>query len=100
MRESFFHGLPKHELVELDRIAVLPEYRGKGIARQLFQALIDDAKSELRKHDKSIRKLFLMTHASNERAHKFYEKMGMKHETTLKDHYYKGEDERVYSIFF
>ena len=25
------HGLPKHQLCELDRIAVLPEYRGKGI---------------------------------------------------------------------
>ena len=31
------HGLPKHELFELDRIAVLPEYRGKGIAQKLFQ---------------------------------------------------------------
>ena len=26
------HGLPKHQLCELDRIAVLPEYRGKGVA--------------------------------------------------------------------
>ena len=34
------HGLPKHQLCELDRIAVLPEYRGKGVARQLFIALI------------------------------------------------------------
>ena len=58
------HGLPKHELFELDRIAVLPEYRGKGIAQ------------------------------------KFYEKLGFKHETTLKEHYYQGKDELVYSMFF
>jgi len=39
------HGLPKHQLCELDRIAVLPEYRGKGVARNLFDALVKDAKS-------------------------------------------------------
>ena len=26
------HGLPKHQLAELDTIAVLPDYRGKGVA--------------------------------------------------------------------
>ena len=41
-----------------------------------------------------------MTHESNKRAQGFYEKMGMKHETTLKAHYYDKEDERVYSLFF
>ena len=38
------HGLPKHQLAELDRIAVLPEYRGKGVAKELFNALVEDAK--------------------------------------------------------
>src|SRR3989339_483189 len=44
------HGLPKHELCELDRIAVLKEYRGKGVAQALFKALIKDADSEYKKH--------------------------------------------------
>ena len=96
----FFHGLPKHQLAELDRIAVLPEYRGKGIAHELFCKLIEHANEELKKHGKKLRKLFLMTHASNKNAHKFYEKLGMKHEATLKDHFYKGEDEQIYSGFF
>lgn len=95
----FFHGLPKHELAELDRIAVLSDYRGKGVARELFNKLIEHANKELKKHNKKLRKLFLMTHSSNKRAHKFYEKLGMKHESTLKDHFYKQEDEFVYSIF-
>lgn len=94
------HGLPKHGLVELDRIAVLPEYRGKGISKELFKALIDDANKELGKDGKKLRKLFLLTHASNKRAHGFYEKMGLVHETTLKKHYYDNEDEWVYSIFY
>ena len=96
----FFHGLPKHELVELDRIVVLPEYQGKGISQELFTALIDDANKELSKNGQKLRKLFLLTHASNEKAHKFYEKLGMTHEATLKSHFYDGEDEWAYSKFF
>lgn len=94
------HGLPKHQLCELDRIAVLPEYRRKGIARKLFNALVNDAKSFYKKNKSKLRKLYLLTHADNSRAQKFYEKLGFKHETTLKEHYYKGRDEFVYSIFF
>ena len=94
------HGLPKHQLCELDRIAVLPEYRGKGVARQLFNALIKDAKAFYKKNKSELRKLYLLTHADNTRAHKFYEKLGLKHETTLKKHYYKNKDEFVYSMFF
>ena len=94
------HGLPKHQLCELDRIAVLPEYRGKGVARQLVNALIKDAKVFYKKNKSRLRKLYLLTHAGNTRAHKFYEKLGFKHETTLKSHYYKDKDEYVYSMFF
>ena len=94
------HGLPKHQLCELDRIAVLPEYRGKGVAGKLFDALIKDAKLFYKKNKSKLRKLYLLTHADNTRAHKFYEKLGFKHETTLKEHYYKGKDEYVYSVFF
>ncbi|MBI2558595.1 GNAT family N-acetyltransferase [Candidatus Woesearchaeota archaeon] len=94
------HGLPKHQLCELDRIAVLPDYRGKGVAKQLFNALIKDAKAFYKKNKSKLRKLYLLTHADNIRAHKFYEKLGFRHETTLKEHYYKGKDECVYSMFF
>ena len=94
------HGLPKHQLCELDRIAVLPEYRGKGIAEQLFDGLVKDAKSFYRKNKSKLRKLYLLTHEDNTRAHKFYEKLGFRHEATLKEHYYLGKDEYVYSVFF
>ncbi|MBI2653529.1 GNAT family N-acetyltransferase [Candidatus Woesearchaeota archaeon] len=94
------HGLPKHQLCELDRIAVLPEYRGKGVSKKLFDALVKDAKTFYKKNKSKLRKLYLLTHADNERAHKFYEKLGFKHETTLKQHYYKDKDEYMYSMFF
>ncbi len=94
------HGLPKHGLAELDRIAVLPEWRGKDVARQLFEALVKAAQGFYQKEGFRLRKLFLLTHDDNARAHRFYEKMGFAHETTLKAHYYTDKDERVYSRFF
>lgn len=94
------HGLPKHGLCELDRIALLPEYRGKGISKELFDALTKEADKEYKKHNSKLRKLYILTHADNKRAQAFYQKMGCKHETTLKQHYYKDKDEFVFSIFF
>jgi RimJ/RimL family protein N-acetyltransferase len=40
-----------------------------------------------------------MTHADNLRAQAFYRKMGLQAEATLKDHFYKGKDEIVMSLF-
>ena len=94
------HGLPKHQLCELDRIAVMPEYRGKGIALGLFSSLAREANKEYKKHGFRLRKLYLLTHATNQRAHAFYAKMGMRHETTLKEHFYKDVDEWVFTRFF
>ncbi|MBI2130475.1 GNAT family N-acetyltransferase [Candidatus Woesearchaeota archaeon] len=94
------HGLPKHMLCELDRIAVLPEFRGKGISVLLFNFMKEDADNEYKRHGFRLRKLYLLTHDDNERAHAFYHKMGFEHETTLKQHYYKDKDEYVFSMFF
>ena len=94
------HGLQKHQLAELDRIAVLPEYRGHGIAKPLFEALLKDCKEFYRKNKSELRKLYILTHYDNVRAHRFYEKLGFTHETTLKQHYYQNKDEYVYSRFF
>ena len=94
------HGLPKHGLFELDRICILSGSRGKGIGNRLVEAMIDDADLYYKSLGEKIRKLYLLTHEENKPAHKFYEKVGFKHETTLIDHYYKDVNERVYSIFF
>jgi ribosomal protein S18 acetylase RimI-like enzyme len=94
------HGLPKHMLCELDRIAVSKDYRGKGIAKELFDALCRFADTEYKKHGFRLRKLYLLTHADNSRAQTFYSKMGMEHEVTLKQHYYSDKDEWVFSKFF
>ena len=94
------HGLPKHGLFELDRICILSEARGKGVGRKLVDKLIDNASKWYDKKGEKIRKLYLLTHEDNKNAHSFYEKVGFSHETTLKDHYYRDQDERVYVMFF
>lgn len=94
------HGLPKHQLAELDRIAVLPEAKGKGVAQRLFTKLVQDADIHFKSHGLKLRKLFLMAHADNQRAKSFYKKIGFIHEATLKDHYYTGKDEMVFSMYF
>ena len=94
------HGLPKHQLCELDRIAVLPLYRGKGVAKKLFNAMVKEAEKFYKKKDSRLRKLYLLTHADNEIAQKFYEKLGFRREAILKGHYYREKDEIVYSMFF
>ncbi|MBR9699709.1 GNAT family N-acetyltransferase [Candidatus Woesearchaeota archaeon] len=96
----YVHGLAKHGLCELDRIAVSPDFQGKGVAKQLFDGLVAEAKKWYESKKGKLRKLYLLTHDDNERAHAFYEKMGFKNETSLKDHYYKDKPEKVYSIFF
>jgi len=95
-----FHGLPKHGLIELDRIAVLDEYRRNGIATKLTYGLIADAKKELKKYHKNLRKLFLLSHKSNRRAHKFYYKLGFKLEAKFPNHFHKGETEDLLAKYF
>ena len=94
------HGLPKHGLFELDRICILSKARGKGIGKKLVSALISDAQEWYKSMNEQARKLYLLTHEDNTNAHAFYERVGFLHETTLKDHYYKNQDERVYAMFF
>ena len=94
------HGLPKHGFFELDRICILSEARGKGVGRKLVDKLIDNASKWYENESEKIRKLYLLTHEDNKNAHSFYEKVGFSHETTLKDHYYRDQDERVYAMFF
>ena len=94
------HGLPKHGLFELDRICILSKTRGKGIGKCLIDKLIKDADRWYKSMGERIRKLYLLTHEDNVDAHNFYEKVGFDHETTLKDHYYKYQNEHVYSKFF
>jgi len=93
-------GLPRHGLIELDRIAVAKDFRGAGIAIKLFDSVGEQAKEFFESKGKKLRKLFLFTHEDNERAISFYKKMGMEKEAVLKNHYYEGRNEIVMRKFY
>tara|TARA_Y100000310_G_scaffold334635_1_gene414840 strand:+ start:1105 stop:1626 length:522 start_codon:yes stop_codon:yes gene_type:complete len=94
------HDLPKHQLAELNRIAVLQEYWGEGVSRGLFEALKRDTMEYYAGHGQWLRKLYVLTHEDNTRARSYYEKMGFKLDTILKQHYYADKNECVYAMFF
>jgi len=94
------HGLPKHQLAECGRVAVLPEHDKRGIKTQLFEWVVQDADKFYKSHNTKMRKIYAYVHSSNKRMQQFYERIGLIKEAVLKDHYYKGEDEFVYSMFF
>ena len=94
------HGLLKHQLVQSVRLAIMPNLRGKRVATKLFETMVQDADKFYKANNQKIRKMYAFAHSSNKLAQKFYKDRGFIHEATLKDHYYKGEDEFVYSMFF
>jgi ribosomal protein S18 acetylase RimI-like enzyme len=94
------HGRPKHNLVHCARVAVLPELRGRGIAKKLFEKMVQDADRFYKSQGQKIRKMYAYAHSSNKLAQRFYKNRGFILEAKLKDHYYKGEDEYIYSMFF
>lgn len=62
---------PGREAVELSSVAVSPKYQGKGIAKALVETFIGEARKTESEY------LYLTTDAmNNERARRFYERMG------------------------
>ena len=93
------HGLPKHALAEIGRVATLHSYQGKGNTTKILGKLVRDADKFYKSHNTKLRKVYAHVHSSNKKAQEFYERSGLIKEAVLKDHYYQGEDEYVYSMF-
>ncbi len=94
------HGLPKHQLVRVERICVLSGPKRDEIAEGLLTAAIQDADKFFKKKNLKLRKMYTMVHSSNIKLKNFYKKIGFVEEATLKDHYYKGVDDFILSMFF
>ncbi|MBW2995848.1 GNAT family N-acetyltransferase [Candidatus Woesearchaeota archaeon] len=94
------HGLPKHQLVRVERICVLAGYDRDKIAEEMLTAAIQDADKYFKKKKLKLRKMYAMVHSHNKKLKNFYKKMGFMQEARIKDHYYKGTDEYILSIFF
>jgi len=93
------HGLPKHQVAEIGRVAVVAGKEGTGLATEVFGHLVQEADKFYKSHGTKLRKIYVYVHSSNKKAQTFYSGVGLIKEAELKDHYYEGEDEYVYSMF-
>lgn len=91
-------GLPKHQLGKIMRFHVLSSY--KNIREKMFREAIQSLEKEYRAKKQHLRKVYIHVHSTNKEMQQFYKKIGLVHEATLKDHFYKGVDEYVFSMFF
>ena len=66
---------------ELGNIAVAPEYRGRGIAKRLMDAVIEDMR------ERGVRELFLEVRVTNEVARHLYERYGFEEIGCRPDYY-------------
>lgn len=84
-------GIVKIDGYELRPLVVLPDYRGRRIADQLTQHVLNDAKQ------RGYREIFLVTEVDNFVAAKFYTKFGFKFEKVVK---IEGAPEKLFRYYF
>lgn len=75
----------------ISQIAVLPEYRRKGIGSFLLQEIIDDCSA------KRVMNITLEVRKDNINAQKLYKKLGFK-EILIKTAYYSNGDDAIYMM--
>ncbi len=74
---------------ELFRIALLPEYRGRGLAKKLMERLAECSK------EKAVTSIFLEVRESNKIARNLYRSYGFKEECIRKNYYQNPSDNAV-----
>jgi len=94
------HGLPKHQLGRIERMCAIAGPERDKVAEGLITAAIQDADKFFKKMNLKLRKLYTMVHSTNIKMRNFYKRMGFEEEAKLRDHYYKGKDEYILSMFF
>jgi len=93
-------GEPRHELVRIRRLAILPVQNKEEVAEELIRKTTDIADKEFKQINLKIRKAYVLVHSIDKERIEFYKKLGFVHEATLKDHYANNVDEFVMSLFF
>lgn len=77
---------------DITNIAVLPEYRRRGLGEDIVHALIDIAR------EKDMDGIFLEVRESNTNAIKLYEKCGFERISIRKRYYKDGENALIYRL--
>ena len=93
-------GTLRHGVVELTRLAIdMNSHNPKQIKEMLFDGMIAEADYFYKQQGYKLRKVFSMIHADCRHIKEFYENKGMQQEAVLRDHFHRGKDELVFSLF-
>ncbi len=96
----FARGEPRHELVRIERIGVLAGSKRDEVAEGLITAAIQDADKFFKSKGMKLRKIYTLVNSKQIKLKNFYKNKGFIEEAQIKDHYNKGEDEFILSMFF
>jgi ribosomal protein S18 acetylase RimI-like enzyme len=94
------HGMPHHQLVKIERLAVSKFKHDKGVAEHLVRIATDHADRHFKKMGYKLRKMYINTHSTDKERVRMLKGLGFIQEAKLEDHFYKGVDEYIFSMFF
>jgi len=90
----------KYGVVELTRLAVDNTLSSPHEVKEaLFDVIMAEADYYYKEHGYHLRKVFSLIHADNKQVKEFFVDKGMRQEAILKNHFYPGRDELVFSLF-
>jgi len=84
-------GFRKEAVIELEQIAVLPDYQRKGIGSKLINNSIVNVKRELKKLNSILKHIVVTTRADNYAQNLFEKTLGVKAEATISNLYSADE---------
>jgi ribosomal protein S18 acetylase RimI-like enzyme len=84
-------GFRPEVVLELEQIAVLKEYQGKGIGTQLITESLQFVRKQLSKRNATIKHIIVNTRADNMSQNLYRKTLGVKIEYTIKDLYSHDE---------
>ena len=91
-------GLPHHEVVRINRLSV-SKREDIDLAKPLFRALAEDADKYFKSKGFKLRKVFQLVHSNDSPMIEILESLGLEKEAVIKEHFWKGIDEFVYSMW-
>lgn len=94
-------GVVSHGVVELTRIAIAQNVSDKWYVKEmLFDQMVAEADYYYKQQGAKLHKVFSMIHSDNNDVKEFFINKGMEQEAVLRNHFRKGTDELVFSLFF
>ena len=91
-------GLPHRKVIRINRLGVSKK-EDIAYAKPLFRALAEDADQYLKSKGFKLRKVFQLVHSNDQPMIDILESLGLEREAVIKEHFWKGINEFVYSMF-